>query len=84
MSQEELPQVQELISQLQAKGWTLAAIADELGVAYRTIASWRANTHQPANPKLVEDRLAQLLARKRIPKGRRYGQGQRYLKGGQK
>lgn len=73
----------ELIAQLQAKGWTLAAIADELGIAYRTITSWRSDARTPANPKLVEAALAQLLQRRRIPKGKRYthGRGQKYTKG---
>lgn len=69
--------VQEKIAQLQEKGWTLAAIAGEMGVTVNAVEKWKAGSRRPANLKatlLVLDRLAK---RKRIPKRRQYGPGSR-------
>ena len=68
-----MPEIQELLAQLQAKGWTIAAIADELGMARHSVAGWKAGKHEPANSKVVGAALKQLSSRRRIPKRRRYG-----------
>ena len=67
-----MSEVQELITQLRAKGWTVAAIADELQVDYDTVARWQKGTRSPSNAAAVRVVLAQLLRRRRIPKQRRY------------
>ncbi len=35
-----MPGTQELLASLKAKGWTVAAIAEELGVAWNTVHIW--------------------------------------------
>ena len=66
-----MDEVQELLEELIAAGWTKAAISDELSVAYYTVARWQ-NGRRPANAVAVETALKQLKARKRIPKRKRY------------
>ena len=63
---------QDLIEQLRGKGWTLSAIADEMGVTRNAVDGWRAGTRYPANSQAVKVVLEQLLQRKRIPKRKRY------------
>ena len=62
------------LAELGRKGWTLAAIADELGVARYTVDRWRKGIARPAGIKGTKVLLQQLLRRKRIPKQRRYGE----------
>ncbi len=69
--------VQAKIAQLQEKGWTLAAIADEVGVAHNTVEKWKANDRYPRPDKPILDALGQLSKWKRIPKKRRYAKGSR-------
>ena len=69
--------VQSKISQLVKKGWTLAAIADELGVTSDTVELWRAGKRNPTNAKAVLLMLDRVLKKKRIPKQRRYTKGSR-------
>ena len=64
--------VQEMIAGLREKGWTVAAIADELSVDYDTVARWQRGTRSPANVIGVRLVLGQLLKRQRIPKRKRY------------
>ena len=64
--------IQELLTQLRAKGWTVAAIATELEVNYHTVKNWQSGKHAPSNIGVIRRTLTQLLARKRIPKQRRY------------
>jgi transcriptional regulator with XRE-family HTH domain len=64
-------EVQSRISELEAKGWTLAAIADELQVAYITIQKWKSGERNTRLEKPVLDSLNRLMERKRIPKKRR-------------
>jgi transcriptional regulator with XRE-family HTH domain len=63
--------VQTRIAELEAKGWSLAAIADALHIAHNTVESWKAGGRQTHFEKLVLDALDQLLIRKRIPPKRR-------------
>jgi predicted transcriptional regulator len=65
-------EVQELIAELQRKGWTLAAIADELGVDDATVYRWLNGLRSPANAVGVIAVLTGLLRRRRVPKRRRY------------
>lgn len=60
-----------LIKQLQDKGWTKAAIGAELGVPRQTVDAWSKH-RQPAQGKLVEEKLTKLLSHKRIPKQKLY------------
>lgn len=65
-------EVQSRIVQLVEKGWTLAAIADELGVTSDTVELWRAGRRNPTNAKAVLAMLDKVLEKKRIPKKKRY------------
>lgn len=65
-------EVQERIVQLQEKGWTLAALADELGVTVNAVEKWKAGNRSPSNLKSVLTLLGQLNKRRRIPKKKRY------------
>jgi hypothetical protein len=69
--------VQTIIADLKAKGWTLAAIADEVGVTWFTVKRWETGEQYPDTPKPVLMMLDSLLKRKRIPKQRRYAKGSR-------
>ena len=69
--------VQTKIARLQKKGWTLAAIADEVGVTVNAVEKWKAGDHHPANSKAVLNLLDKMGERKRIPKKRRYTQKRR-------
>jgi transcriptional regulator with XRE-family HTH domain len=69
--------VQARIAQLQEKGWTLAALADELGVTPNAVEKWKAGDRYPRLEKPVLDALDQLLKRKRIPKKKRYAKRQK-------
>ena len=64
--------VQEPIAELRKRRWTLAAIADEVGVTWRTLKRWDAGDSYPDTHKVVVAALASLLERKRVPKRRRY------------
>jgi hypothetical protein len=66
-----MTEVQELITQLRAKGWTVAAISEELGVDYYTVYKWEKGIHEPSNAGAVLRVLRQLLQQRRIPKRRR-------------
>ena len=69
--------VQTKIAELQEKGWTLAALADELGVTVNAVEKWKAGDRQPSNAKAILMLLEQLLKRKRVPKKRRYTKNSR-------
>jgi transcriptional regulator with XRE-family HTH domain len=67
-----MSEVQELIAELQKKGWTLAAIADELGVDDASVYRWLRGLRSPANVVGVLVILRGLLQQRRIPKRKRY------------
>ena len=67
--------IQLKIAELVDKGWTLAAIADELGVTSDTVELWRAGKRNPTNAKAVLLMLDKVLKKKRIPKKKRYAKG---------
>jgi transcriptional regulator with XRE-family HTH domain len=62
---------QVLLAELRAKGWTLAAIADELGITRNAVDAWRSGARFPSNAVAVKRELERLLNRKRIPRRRR-------------
>ena len=68
-----MDEVADVIKTLQGKGWTLAALGDELGVRWLTVRRWREGEHPPANPIAVLMLLRQLERRKRVPKRKRRG-----------
>jgi lambda repressor-like predicted transcriptional regulator len=72
--------IQTKIAQLQEKGWTLAAIADEIEASHNAVEKWKAGDRYPRLEKPVLDALDQLLKRKRIPKKRRYASNSRRQK----
>ncbi len=63
-------EVQSRLAELQKKGWTLAALADELDLTVNAVEKWKAGVHSPNKATLIL--LDQLLKRRRIPKKRRY------------
>jgi transcriptional regulator with XRE-family HTH domain len=75
MENEQLNDIQTRIAQLQEKGWTIAAIADELEVTTNAVEKWKAGDRNPSNQKATLAFLDKLLERKRIPKKRRYSKG---------
>ena len=75
-------EVQEKLSELQSKGWTLAALSDEMGVHHMTVRRWLSGDRYPENVKMVLMGLDALTRRKRIPKQRRYGPESRKRKVG--
>lgn len=70
-------EIQSRISQLVEKDWTLAAIADELGVTSDTVELWKAGRRNPTNVKGILLMLDKVSEKKRIPKKRRYAPGSR-------
>lgn len=70
-------EIQSKIGQLVEKGWTLAAIADELGVTSDAVELWKAGRRNPTNAKAVLLMLDKVSEKKRIPKQRRYAKGSR-------
>ena len=64
-------EIQEKITALRTAGWTLAAIADELGVHWYTAQRWQKGQQYPDTPKPVAASLDLLFDRKPPPR-RRY------------
>ena len=65
--------VQEKLLQLKDRGWTMAAIADELGVSHMAVFRWQNGMRKAENSRSVLHMLDTLMKRKRIPKRRRRG-----------
>ncbi len=70
-------EIQSKIAELTEKGWTLAAIADELGVTPDTVELWKAGKRSPTNAKGILLMLDKVSEKKRIPKRKRYAKGSR-------
>jgi transposase-like protein len=67
-----MDEVQQIISELEERGWTLAAIARELEVSWKTVHRWRNGSGTPHHPRLAVLGLERLLQRRRIPKRKVY------------
>ena len=65
--------VQEKLLELKDRGWTMAAIADELGVSHMAVFRWQKGMRKAENSRSVLHMLDTLMKRKRIPKRRRRG-----------
>ena len=65
-------EIQERIEALQGKGWTAAAIADELGVTADALAKWKTGDRYPSNAKGVFAILDGLSQHSPPPKRRRH------------
>ena len=63
--------VQLLLANLKEEGWTLSAIADEMGVSRNAVDRWRSGSRYPDNAKAVV-RMLEDLSQHRAPKKRRY------------
>ena len=63
--------IQEKLSELQSNGWTLVALADELGITASAIEKWKSGVTYPRGVKMVLASLNALDERK-PPKQRRY------------
>jgi hypothetical protein len=61
-----------ILNELQEKGWTLAAIADELVVTVNAVEKWKAGDRYPNNADGIIVLLSQLKDKKRVPKKKRY------------
>ncbi len=67
--------VKEVIARLQAKGWTIAALADTMGLSRYALDKWKSGERNPSHQVLVLAALKKLETRKRIPKRKRYPHG---------
>ena len=65
-------EVRESLASLRSKEWTIAAVADELGVHRETVSRWHSGATRPDLARPVIFVLQALSARRRIPKKRRY------------
>ena len=63
--------VQLKLGELKEQGWSLAALADELGMHWNTVNRWDKGTRYPDNPRPVVMALDALTKRKPPPR-RRY------------
>ena len=75
-------EVQQRIKALEEKGWTQAAIADELGLTVNAIVKWKAGDRIPSNMKSILEHLGRVLQKSRVPKQRRYQKGARRTRRG--
>ena len=69
--------VQQRLLALQERGWTNAAIADELEVTVNAVVKWKAGDRIPSNRKSILEHLDRLLLKQRVPLKRRYQKGAR-------
>ena len=67
--------VKEVIARLQAKGWSIAALADTMGLSRYALDKWKSGERNPSHQVLVLAALKKLETRKRIPKRKRYAYG---------
>jgi transcriptional regulator with XRE-family HTH domain len=70
--------VQTLLADLKAKGWTKASIADEIGVKVNAVEKWQSGDRNISQSRFI---LLNQLTKKKPPKKRRYARGSR-LSGG--
>ena len=65
--------VQAKLLELKDRGWTMAAVADELDVSHMSVFRWQKGIRKADNARSVLHMLDTLMKRKRIPKRRRRG-----------
>jgi len=75
-------EIQTKIAELENKGWSLTALAEELGVTVNAVEKWKAGNSSPANSKATLALLDEISKKKLIPKKRRYTPGNRRAKTG--
>lgn len=68
-------EVQKRLAALQEKGWTVAAVADELELTHNAVHKWKSGERSRVS-KATLDALDRLAGR-RPPKKRRYQKGAR-------
>ena len=66
-------EVQTRLLELKDKGWTMAAISDELGVTHMTVYRWQKGMRKAENSRSVLHMLDTLMKRRKVPKRRRVG-----------
>ena len=66
-------EVQTRLLELKDKGWTMAAISDELGVTHMTVYRWQKGMRNAENSRSVLHMLDTLMKRSKVPKRRRVG-----------
>ena len=75
-----MKEIQQLLADLKEKGWTLVAIADEIGEMWLTVYRWQEGKTYPGPGQAVHSRLDELLGREVIPMPREgYGAPVTYL-----
>ena len=66
-------EIQTRLLELKDKGWTMAAISDELGVTHMTVYRWQKGMRKAENSRSVLHMLDTLMKRRKVPKRRRVG-----------
>ena len=66
-----MTEIQDMLAELMRKGWTGAAIGDELGVTTFSVWRWRSGQREPKHTRIVLQTLDDLMV-KDPPKKRRY------------
>jgi transcriptional regulator with XRE-family HTH domain len=70
--------IQSQLYELQEKGWTLAALADKIGLTVNTLEKWKAGDNKPRLRAKTYSLLDKIKNIKRIPKKKRYSK-KRYI-----
>lgn len=70
----QMDDVQPLLADLKAKGWTNHSIADEIAVTVNSVEKWQAGDRNISRSHLI---LLNQLTKKKPPKKRRYAKGSR-------
>ena len=65
--------IQAKLLELKQKGWTMAAVADELDVSHMTVFRWQKGIRSAQNSRSVLYMLESLLQKKRTPRRKRRG-----------
>ena len=66
-------EIQGRLPALKEKGWTMAAISDELGVSNMTVFTWKNGTRNAENARSVLFKLDSLLAKEAHPEAQAAG-----------
>ena len=61
-------EIQTRLLELKDKGWTMAAISDELGVTHMTVYRWQKGMRKAENSRSVLHMLDTLMERRKVPK----------------